>query len=72
MSVKPSAMPGAVKRHSRRADKGKVLQQDVAALIQDTQRIIGVEADELAHDIIIVVRERVLREIESYARENIR
>lgn len=33
----------------------------------------GTEAsEELAHDIIVVVRERVLQEIESYARENVR
>jgi hypothetical protein len=41
-------------------------------MISETERVIGREAEELAHDIIVVVRERTLREIESYARENIR
>lgn len=52
-----------------------LLQEDVAAMIRD--RVSSHDrpetiADELAHDIIVVVRERVLRQIESYARENIR
>jgi len=60
------------RRRVRRASESDLLQKDVAAMISESERIIGLEADELAHDIIVVVRERVLREIESYARENVR
>jgi hypothetical protein len=49
-----------------------LLQGDVAAMISESERIIGREAEELAHDIIVVVRERVLTELSTYARENIR
>lgn len=35
-------------------------------------RGVGLGDEELARDIIVVVREQVLREIETYARENIR
>lgn len=41
-------------------------------MLSETGRVIGREAMELAHDIVVVVRERTLREIETYARENIR
>lgn len=56
----------------RRTHDDRLLQQDVAAMISETDRVVGREAEELAHDIIVVVRERVLREIAGYARENIR
>lgn len=50
------------------ADKDRLLQEDVTAMIADNDT----DSPTLAHDIIVVVRERVLREIQSYARENIR
>lgn len=56
----------------RGAPVSKQLQEDVAAMISDTGRVIGVEADELARDIVTVVRERVLRDIASIARKEIR
>lgn len=59
-------------RSTRKALQSKLLQDDVSAMISDSRRIIGREADELARDIIVVVRERVLAELSSYARENIR
>jgi hypothetical protein len=70
-------MSGAPTRRGRRgvakrASESDLLLKDVAAMISETERVIGREAEELAHDIIVVVRERTLREIESYARENIR
>lgn len=54
------------------ASESKLLQEDVAAMIADTGRVVGLESDQLARAIITVVRERVLRELSSYARENIR
>lgn len=65
-------MSGQVKRTRRPGQRVDLLQEDVAAMISESQRIIGREAEELAHDIIVVVRERVLRQLASYARENIR
>lgn len=47
----------------------RMLEEDVAAMITDTKR--GYNSDtpqELAHDIVTVVRERVLQEIESVTR----
>lgn len=63
-------------RRSRRNDADSLLKNDVAAMIRDARETgavgVGVGDEELAHDIVTVVRERVLREIESLARENIR
>lgn len=56
----------------QRAAGDRLLQRDVAAMITETGRFLEHESDELARDIIVVVRERVLKEIESYAREQIR
>lgn len=64
-----------VKRIPRRASEDGLLQRDVAAMLRDYPDDLsyGTEASmELAHDLIVVIRERVLRELESYARENIR
>ena len=49
-----------------------LLQADVAAMIGDAELLDKGDRERLAHDIIVVVRERVLRELASYARENIR
>lgn len=61
-------------RGVRRASQSNLLQADVAAMIRDTAQEYDRpgSAEELAHDIIVVVRERVLREIGTYARENVR
>jgi hypothetical protein len=61
-----------VPRASRRAAEYRALCEDVAGMLKDTERIIGKEADELARDIVTVIRERVLREVTAIARENIR
>jgi hypothetical protein len=63
----------SVRRLPRKASESRMLQEDVAAMVNDHKmgRRDGSTLD-LAHDIIVVVRERVLRELESYARENIR
>lgn len=54
--------------------ESKMLQEDVAAMIRDGLKCDcdQVPSGELAWAVITVIRERVLREIESYARENIR
>lgn len=44
----------------------------IAERRRDLDESLALTSVELAHDIITVVRERVLREIETYARENIR
>lgn len=49
-----------------------LLQHDVAAMILDALQEGDADRDKLAHDIIVVVRERVLRELSTYARETIR
>lgn len=62
-------------REPHRADADRLLRQDVAAMIREYPNEVSADqeaAEELAGDIVTVVRERVLREIESYARENIR
>lgn len=46
-----------------------LLHEDVAQMIADRY---GLEDKALAHDIIVVVRERTLSEIASWARENVR
>lgn len=55
---------------SRKTSGGRLLHQDVTDMIKERQ---GEQTpEELAHSIIVVVRERVLRELASYARENVR
>jgi hypothetical protein len=57
------------------ADKSRLLCDDVAAMIRETERRWPSDSGTiygLAQDVIVVVRERVLQEIESYARENVR
>jgi hypothetical protein len=59
----------------RRTDTDGLLLRDVAAMLRDYPHEISADqgaAEELAHDLIVVIRERVLREIAGYARENIR
>ncbi len=70
--MSPVTRPTPRSRRIRKATESDLLRNDVSAMISETGRVIGREADELAHDIIVVVRERVLRELEAYARENIR
>lgn len=52
----------------------RVLQRDIASMVREAKTLRATESEclQLAHDIIVVVRERVLREIETYARQNIR
>lgn len=51
----------------------QTLQNDVADLLHDAVGVLSPqERGQLAHEIITIVRERVLREIESYARQNVR
>jgi hypothetical protein len=59
-------------RKPRRTDRDEPLAADVAQMISNRCHNGEATMPELAHDIIVVVRERVLREIESYARENVR
>jgi hypothetical protein len=54
------------------ADKSRALQSDVIHMLTENGHCPGRGAQELAHDIIVVVRERVLTELASYARQNIR
>jgi hypothetical protein len=59
------------------ATDSRMLQEDIAALIRDAvvspyHQPSKEDALDLAQQITTMVRERVLREIESYARENIR
>jgi len=74
MTVKPA---GPTRRLPRKASDSRMLKEDVGQLVREyVMRPPGPinsvkHTEELAHDIIVVVRERVLREIESYARENI-
>lgn len=60
----------------KQAHTDRMLREDVAKMIQDARDNIGmwddISDEELAKGIITVVRERVLREISTYARENIR
>jgi hypothetical protein len=71
VTIKPASGYN-VRRVPRKANESRMLQEDVAAMVRDHK--IGRHGTEMevAHDIIVVVRERVLRELESYARENIR
>lgn len=48
------------------------LREDVARMIAEDLDVMPHMLDNLADAIIVVVRERVLREIQSYARQNIR
>lgn len=59
---------------SRYATRNRLLREDVASMITDwaLDHPDKVSAAEVAKDIVTVVRERVLQEIESYARQNIR
>lgn len=59
---------------NRSTKKTDLLKEDVASMIRDTMQDYDrpTIAEDLAADIIVVVRERVLREIQSYARKNIR
>lgn len=61
-------------RTIRKTTEDAMLRKDVANMIRDTAQEYDApdSPEELAHDIIVVVRERVLREIETYARENVR
>lgn len=63
-------------RRTRKASESRLLQEDVAAMVRDQREGRNMHQNstdlELAHDIVLVVRERVLQEIQSYARENIR
>jgi len=57
----------------RGAPVSKLLQEDVAQMIRDREKHYTPAEDmELARDIIVVVRERILREISSLVRENLR
>lgn len=72
----PRTATSSTRRPVRRATESDLLAKDVAAMIRDNRDNIGgwvsTSDEELARDIIVVVRERVLRELETYARENIR
>lgn len=61
-------------RRNRVPPLGGLLEQDVAAMLRE--RMEGIETgqpySELAHELIVVIRHRVLQEIATYARENIR
>jgi hypothetical protein len=68
-------------RKPRRTDEDEPLAADVARMIDNDSECSRCMSNQqeseaahkrLAHDIIVVVRERVLREIETYARENVR
>lgn len=56
------------------ADKSVTLQADIAAMLRDAKKCDCNNWDikDLAHDLIVVIRERVLQEIQSYARHFIR
>lgn len=58
----------------RKATEDALLCKDVASMIRDTRQDYDApdSPEQLAHDVIVIVRERVLREIESYARQSIR
>lgn len=56
---------------NRSAATDRVLEADVTAMLREARRA-GIDDVELAHDLVVVIRERVLREIETYARRNIR
>jgi hypothetical protein len=65
----------STRRGRRGVGKGKgsdLLQHDVAAMIGDADTLYPEDREELARQIIVVVRERVLMEIESYARTHVR
>lgn len=55
----------------KKASESGLLQKDVASMLGDP-KATEEERLQLARHIICVVRERVLREVESYARQNIR
>lgn len=63
-------------RTPRTRARRDLLKEDVTEMIRErfatATPIRKDAAEELAHDLIVVIRERFLREIESYARENIR
>jgi hypothetical protein len=61
-------MPTPKELHLRR--RADLLKDDVAAMIRESRGVI--HEGELAANIITVVRERVLQEVQTYARENIR
>jgi hypothetical protein len=48
------------------------LRDDVAAMIEDHEILDDGSTLALAQQIVTVVRERVLQEVQSYARENVR
>lgn len=54
------------------ADQDVFLQSEVVDLLRERGHEAPTDQGELAHDIIRIVRERVLREIGTYARENVR
>jgi len=62
----------------KQAHTDKLLQEDVAAMILDSTDATCTTEEQaramrvLAKDVITVVRERVLREVQQYARENVR
>lgn len=57
------------RRSTRKTNQANLLREDVASMLRDRGED---SADSLAQDVIVVVRERVLAELSSYARENIR
>lgn len=59
---------------NRPAATDRVLETDVSAMLRERHATIcrDRDYDELAHDLVVVIRERVLQEIQSYARRNIR
>jgi hypothetical protein len=57
-------------RHNKRRDRW--LLEDVEAMIADRDTLYREDRRELAHDIITVVRERILEEIGSLVRERTR
>lgn len=57
----------------KQAHTDRLLREDVAAMIQGNRQDYDVtDPQALAKDIITMVRERVLREISNYARNNIK
>lgn len=58
-------------RHRRHRVAHNLLQGDVVDMLKEARRT-GVSDPDLAHDLIVVIRERVLQELQSYARQNIR
>lgn len=58
----------------KQAHTDRLLREDVAAMIRDTRQDYDrpESAEELAKDIITMVRERTLREIQNYTRNNLK